>query len=370
MKDTERAKEQLLAKLETLRARVVALEQREAQHRRVEEELLRSKEDWENIFYSIGDPIVVLDRQRRVTAANRAVLTALGKRQEELLGRRCYEIFHGTDHPPVDCQVERVLAYGSQEMWEIDMEAIPGTFLVSCTPVYNATGGIEKVVHTIKDITKRKQAEEELRWGLEKVQRAMEGTIEAMALAIEMRDPFTAGHQRRVAELARAIAEEMGIEGEQLEGILLAGVVHDIGKIYVPAEILSKPGRINEIEFALIKEHCQVGYDILRLIEFPWPIAQIVLQHHERMDGSGYPLGLHGEAILPEARILGVADIVEAMASHRPYRPAVGIDQALNEISRKRGLSYDSRVVDACLRVFAKKGFHFKALPEGDDLIS
>lgn len=178
-----------------------------------------------------------------------------------------------------------------------------------------------------------------------------------MASVVEIKDPYTAGHQKRVTRLASAIAEELGLPKEQIEGIRIAGLIHDIGKVSIPAEILSKPGRITDLEFSVIKTHSQAGYDILKTIEFPWPIAQIVLQHHERLNGSGYPQGLSGEEILLEARILGVADVVEAMASHRPYRPALGIDKALEEITQNRGILYDARVAEACLKLFADKGF-------------
>jgi putative nucleotidyltransferase with HDIG domain len=196
-----------------------------------------------------------------------------------------------------------------------------------------------------------------LQESMHKLQEALEGSIYAMASAVETRDPYTAGHQHRVADLANAIAREMGLSAERIQGVRMAGVIHDVGKIAIPAEILSKPGRINEIEFALIKTHPQVGYDILKNIAFPWPIVQIVLQHHERVDGSGYPSGLNADAILLEAKILGVADVVEAMASHRPYRPALGIEKALEEIADKKGRLYDPEVAKACLRLFQKKSF-------------
>ena len=211
-----------------------------------------------------------------------------------------------------------------------------------------------------KEIKNRINAEKELRLTMEILQKALKETIQAMSLTVETRDPYTAGHQKRVAELAGAIAEDMGFSKDRVEGIRMAGIIHDLGKIAVPAEILSKPGRINEFEFAIIKTHSQVGHDILKSIEFPWPIAQILLQHHERMDGSGYPLGIKGEDILIESRILAVADVVEAMASHRPYRPALGIDIALEEISKGRGVRYDADVVDACLKLFNEKKFELK----------
>ena len=184
-----------------------------------------------------------------------------------------------------------------------------------------------------------------------KLQGALKGIIQAMARIVEVRDPYTAGHQQRVAELAVAIAIEMNIPKDQIEGIRMAGMIHDLGKISVPAEILSKPGRLTEIEFAFIKTHSRVGYDIIADIEFSWPIAQMVFQHHEKMNGSGYPQGLSGEDILLEARILCVADVVEAMSSHRPYRPALGLDKAMEEISENKGEFYDPEVVDALLRL-------------------
>lgn len=185
--------------------------------------------------------------------------------------------------------------------------------------------------------------------------------ITAIASTVEMRDPFAAGHQRRVAHLAAAMAREMQLPADQAEGLYLAGVVLDVGKIRVPTETLCKPGRLNAIEFRLVKEHARAGYDILKSIDFPWPIAQAILQHHERLDGSGYPQGLKGEAILLEARILAVADVVEAMLSHRPYRAALGVEVALEEISLHQGTLYDPRVAQACLTLFRERGYR---LPE------
>lgn len=210
------------------------------------------------------------------------------------------------------------------------------------------------------DITEHKRAQEQLKESYERLQQTIEKTIHAMALTAELRDPYTAGHQRRVAELACAIARELGLPEERLRVIRLAGIIHDLGKINVPAEILSKPGRISDIEFSLIKAHPQVGHDILKTIELPWPIAKIVLQHHEAFDGSGYPAGLAGEDILLEARILGVADVIEAMSSHRPYRPALGVERALEEVSQNRNVLFDRAVVDACMELFTRKGFRLE----------
>jgi putative nucleotidyltransferase with HDIG domain len=195
----------------------------------------------------------------------------------------------------------------------------------------------------------------------QQMERALTGTIHALALTTEMRDPYTAGHQERVARLATAIGLKMGLSDDRVEGLRVAGLLHDVGKVSVPAEILSKPTGLSTIEMGLVRSHAETGDAILREIDFRWPIATIVLQHHERMDGSGYPKGLRGDEILLEARILAVADSVEAMASHRPYRPAFGVDHALAEIDRGRGTAYDEAVVSACLAVFAEDGFRFDA---------
>jgi putative nucleotidyltransferase with HDIG domain len=211
-----------------------------------------------------------------------------------------------------------------------------------------------------RDITDRKESEKKIKDSFEKLRRTLEETVNSLSSALETRDPYTAGHQRRDAQLACKIAKEMGLSDDQIEGLRIASLLHDIGKMAVPAEILSKPTKLTAIEYGLIKVHPEVGYNILKDVEFPWPIAQIVYQHQERLDGSGYPRGLKGDEILLEARILAVADVVEAMSSHRPYRPALGLIQALDEINKNKGIFYDSQAVDACLRVFQEKGFKFQ----------
>jgi putative nucleotidyltransferase with HDIG domain len=195
--------------------------------------------------------------------------------------------------------------------------------------------------------------------GENRLRRALDGTIEAIGRVAETRDPYTAGHQRRVTELSVAVARKLGLDERTIEATRAAGLLHDIGKLSIPAEILSKPSVLSPLEMSLIKTHPQSGYEILRTIDFPWPVADIVLQHHERMDGSGYPQGLREDAILMEARILVVADIVEAMSSHRPYRAALGIEAALAEVERGRGAQYDALVADACLGLFRVEGFRF-----------
>lgn len=200
----------------------------------------------------------------------------------------------------------------------------------------------------------RKQGEEALKQSIAKMRRTLDGVVNALAVTAEKRDPYTAGHQQRVAHLACAIAREMRLPADQIDGIRVAATLHDIGKIAVPSEILTKPGQLTEMEWGLIRCHPQAGYEILKNIPFTWPVARIVLQHHERMDGSGYPSGLSGDEILLEARILAIADVIEAMASHRPYRPALGTKEALTEISQNSNVLYDSDAVNACLRLFQK----------------
>ena len=200
------------------------------------------------------------------------------------------------------------------------------------------------------------QAGKEL-YGLGKLKKAMRGILAGLTTLVEARDPYTAGHQRRVTDLSRRIGERLGLPAETMNGLCMAAMVHDIGKVYVPAEFLNKPGRLSEAEFNIIKSHPQVGFDILDPIEFPWPLGKIVHQHHERLDGSGYPQGLAGDAILVEARIMAVADVVDAMASHRPYRASLGVEEALRELRDKRGAYYDAAAVDACIHLFTVEGY-------------
>jgi len=220
---------------------------------------------------------------------------------------------------------------------------------------------IRRALEEAQVYRERKQAEEKLRQSYKKLRKMLNDIVQTVALTVEIRDPYTAGHQQRVSQLTSAIARQMNLSPDQVEGIYMAAILHDIGKISVPAEILTKPGRLTEIEMNLLRAHSEVGNNILKRIDFPWPLAKVVLQHHERRDGSGYPKGLKGDEILMEARILGVADVVEAMSSHRPYRPALGIDKALEEISQNRGILYDPEVVDACLRLFKEKEFKFES---------
>jgi PAS domain S-box-containing protein/putative nucleotidyltransferase with HDIG domain len=212
--------------------------------------------------------------------------------------------------------------------------------------------GKPAIIGIVQDVSERKVAEQVTQRHALQLETALIETIEAVATMVELKDPYTAGHERSVGDIAAAIGQELGLDSEQVKGLRYAGYVHDIGKIAIPTELLSKPGKLTLHEFELIKTHAQQGYDVLKDIKFPWPIARAILEHHERLDGSGYPRGLRGEEISLEARILAVADTVEAMSSHRPYRPALGLDAALREIEGQAGKRYDAQVAAACLRLF------------------
>jgi HD-GYP domain-containing protein (c-di-GMP phosphodiesterase class II) len=220
---------------------------------------------------------------------------------------------------------------------------------------------VERALREWNLLQDRKRAEKNLLKTNQRLSQAITATIQVLSMTVEARDPYTAGHQRRTTILAEAIAGEMGFPPEKIEGLRMAGKIHDIGKISVPSEILNKPAKLTPAECNLVKTHSQKGYEILKDVESPWPLAEIVYQHHERMNGSGYPRGLKGDEILVEARILAVADTVEAMASHRPYRPAPEVEAALEEIDKSKGILYDSDVVAACLKLFREKGFILEA---------
>jgi len=223
--------------------------------------------------------------------------------------------------------------------------------------IRDENGKAVSILGESRNITERKIAEAKLQQTLESLRKAFAATIQVLISALEARDPYTAGHQSQSARLACAIATEMGLAQDNVEGIRMAGSIHDIGKLSIPAEILTKPSRLTEIEYEMVKEHPQSGYDMLKDIESPWPLAQIVYQHHERMNGTGYPRNLKGDEILMEARIMAVADVVDAMSSHRPYRASLGIEAALKEIEQNRGTLYDANVVDACVNLIRNKGY-------------
>ena len=313
----------------------------------------------ERLLDSASDSIFLYDMEGNFLYVNEAAYISRWYRKEELLSLGAWAL----KTPEAAVHQDNVLS----ELWangELIFESEHRRKDGSVIPVeifarILAVEGRELILSVTRDITERKQAETQVRQGLDSLRRALQGTVAVLANTVEIKDPYTAGHQRRVSQLSCAMARELGWSPDRVEGIQVLCFLHDLGKIAVPAEILNKPGKISPTEFSLIKVHPQVGYDILEDIAFPWPVAQGVLQHHERLDGSGYPSGLTAEAITPEAKILAVADVVEAMASHRPYRPALEIEKALEEITQNRGKLYDPDAVDVCVRLLTEKDFRF-----------
>ena len=331
--------------------------------KRAQQALRESEKRYKTLYEDNPSMYFTIDAEGMILSVNRFGAEQLGYTVKELMGKPVLNVFHEDDREAVRQHLKTCIQNPHELFhWEFRKVKKDGTIFwvkESARTVRRDEGNLIVFI-VCEDITKRKQTEENLRESFEKLRNNLESTVSALTSALEMRDPYTAGHQQRVASLACAIAEEMGFAQEQIDGLRMAGLIHDIGKINIPAEILNKPGQLTEIEYSLFKNHPQVGYDVLKTVEFPWPVAHIVLQHHERMDGSGYPQGLSGKDIMLEARILAVADTVEAIASHRPYRPARGIGDALEEILHNKGTLYDPEVVDACLKVFYERGFQFE----------
>jgi PAS domain S-box-containing protein/putative nucleotidyltransferase with HDIG domain len=330
--------------------------------KRAEEALRVSEAKYRNIFENAVEGIFQTTPEGRFLSANPAMAQMLGYSSPEEMIATVTDIGQYHADPERRPLFKRLLEeQGAVQGFEIQYNRQDGKRIWTSINARLVRGPQGEIHYEgfLQDITARKLAEDSLKESYKKLQKTLKGIVAALAIAVEMRDPYTAGHQQRVVRLACAIAREMGLAEEQIEGLSVAGVLHDIGKINVPAEILSKPGKLSKIEYEIIKSHAEVSFAILRGIEFPWPVAVAIVQHHERMDGSGYPFGLSGPDIILEARILAVADVVEAMASHRPYRPSLGIEKALGEISRNRGILYDPEAVDVCVRLFTEKGFTF-----------
>jgi PAS domain S-box-containing protein/putative nucleotidyltransferase with HDIG domain len=345
-----------------LRRRIAELEAAEIPLKRSKTELVAANWTLWALLQASPLAIIAVNPEGNITVWNPAAERMFGWSKEEVADRP-NPLFPADRRKEFRELRERTLRGETFSDVEARRETKDGSLIdvsFSTAPLRNAQGNIVGTMAIIADITERKKTAELLKEGQDQLQRTFEKTVHALATAVEQRDPYTAGHQKRVARLACAMAKEMGLSEHTIQGIHLAAVIHDIGKLHVPAEILTKPGRLSEIEFSLIKNHPQDGYDILAGIEFPWPVAQIVRQHHERMDGSGYPLGLSGGDIVIEARIVGVADVVEAMASHRPYRPSRGVENALLEITAQKGMRYDAGAVDACI-LLLNNGFNIEA---------
>ncbi|MBU4010503.1 MAG: PAS domain S-box protein [Proteobacteria bacterium] len=325
-----------------------------------ENALRESEEKYRELVESISSILYTVDNKGIVTYISPSVQALIGYSSSEIIGRSLFVLIYPEDISYIEKQFKKRLSNSLEPSeYRIVKKSGETIWVTSSSREIIREKKLVGLRGLIVNIDEDKKFKEKLNESLDRLQNANRGIIQAMALTIETRDPYTAGHQRRVACLARAIATEMNLSEQQIEGLNMAGSIHDLGKLSVPADILSKPSRLSEIEYELIKIHPEAGYNILKDIEFPWPVAQIILQHHERMDGSGYPKGLMGEDIIMESRILSVADVVEAISSHRPYRSAQGVDKALEEVADKKGILYDPVVVDACLRVFKEKGFKF-----------
>jgi len=326
------------------------------ERKRVEAELAAAASEWRQTFDAMPDSVALFDRDGRVLRCNAATTVLTGRDFDDIIGRPCYEVFHGTHEYHADCPQRR--AFESRQVETSFIEQDGQWLRVTFEPEIDGAGRVSGGVHVVTDVSELKQTERQLLESIRKQQAITDGVIAALARTIEVRDPYTAGHERRVSELATGMARHLELDEESVRGVQVAAMLHDLGKITIPAEILSKPGRLSATEFELIKGHSKAGFDILAAIDFGRPVAEIALQHHERQDGSGYPEGLRGNEIMREARILAVADVVEAMVSHRPYRPALGVAAALEEVRSGAGTRYDAHAAAACERVF-EQGFVF-----------
>lgn len=301
----------------------------------------------------------LVDETHTIIMANRATASVLGKDPKDLIGGYCPQLIHGVDKFP-GCPLAEVVASGTFVEKLIHDEEHGKWILSILYPLpFTTAAGAKVYFHTTRDVTDKQEMSIELIAGKARLQEAFDGLINALAHTLETKDPYTALHQNRVADLSAAIAVEYGFDEARTAGLRMAATIHDIGKIYIPGEILNKPGKLSPLEFEMIKTHAGTGYAILKDIKFDEPVAEMVYQHHERINGSGYPLGLHDEFINEGAKIMSVADVVEAMSSDRPYRPGLGLEAALEEIAKNSGLLYDEKASEICLALFREDRFRF-----------
>jgi PAS domain S-box-containing protein len=325
--------------------------------------LRTSESRYRRLFEAAHDGILLLNAETaQVEDVNPFLIKMLDYSHEEFLGKKLWEVGAFADIAESQKLFLELQANDYIRYEDLPLKTKSGA-MVEVEFISNAYDceGVRVIQCNIRDISQRKRAEGASLRYLEQLKVALMNTVEVATIISEMRDPYTAKHERRSSLLAGAIGAELGFDEVRQEGLRVAGALHDIGMISIPSEILSKPGKISRIEMELIKAHAQAGYDVLSRMEWPWPVAEVAIQHHERMDGSGYPNGLTGNQIIPEARIMAVADVVEAMSSHRPYRAALGIDRTLAEIESGSGTLYDTDVVNACLRLFREKNYQFPA---------
>ncbi|MBU4448504.1 MAG: HD domain-containing protein [Proteobacteria bacterium] len=327
-----------------------------------ESDLVAADKGYQDLFDLAPDAYLVTDGQTIIAESNQAAVAMLKVDRGFLKGKPLTDFVAEADRPAFQAILIQVRGGGEKRLGEFRLqpgEGAPFAVSVNVSAQTDHRDQLVRVLWLLRDVRKGKAEEGRLKALLSRLKSSFHGIVDAVAEAVEIKDPQTAGHQRRVAQLAVAIAREMDFSLNRLEGIRVAGLLHDIGKIAIPIEILNKPGELNHLEGEFIKSHCQAGFDLLKNIDFPWPVLQAILQHHERLDGSGYPAGLTDQDIILEARILGVADVMAAMVCARSYGPAQGIDQALEEIHQKAGILYDPEVVDICLKLFVEKGFSF-----------
>jgi PAS domain S-box-containing protein len=322
------------------------------------------------LFDATPTGIIVFSEDGRLLSANASASRIIGGQIEQLKRQNFYELRSWKDSGMLEMAVAALEGGRIVEGCVHCSTTFHKDIWMSIKMVPVTQGGAQVLLGLFSDITEQKKTADQNATSLVRLEAALKGTVSVIRKLSEARDPYTAGHQRRVGDLARAIGKELGLDETMQEALQICGSLHDTGKINAPAEILAKPGRLNASEFSLIKEHAVVGYEILKDAGLPWPVALVALQHHERMDGSGYPYGISGEQIAPESRIVAVADVVEAMASHRPYRPALGIDEALATIEAGCGTLFDCDVVIACIRLFRERGYRLSDSPTADHLSS